>query len=234
METNLVATVRKDTGSAESRRLRSSGSIPAVVYGLDMEPKSVYIDAREFNNALKTDAGANVILNLSIGKKDTVTALPREIQRHPYKDQIVHVDLIQIDLTQTVEADVSLEFTGIPIGVKDEGGVIQTINNTITIVALPASIPSSLEIDISELNVGDNVVATEVDLPEGVSLATEGDDSILVTVNIPRAVVEEEEVLEAGLEGEEGLEGEAGLEGEEGQETGEEADQGESSEESGE
>ena len=158
METNLVATVRKDTGSAESRRLRSSGSIPAIVYGMGMEPKSVYIDAREFNNALKTEAGTNVILNLSIGKKDTVTALPREIQRHPYKDQIVHVDLIQIDLTQTVEADVSLDFTGVPIGVKDEGGVIQTINNTITIIALPTDIPSSLEIDISELNVGDDLL----------------------------------------------------------------------------
>ena len=228
METNIVATVRKDTGSAESRRLRSSGSIPAIVYGLGMEPKSVYIDAREFNNALKTEAGSNVILNLSIGKKDTVTALPREIQRHPYKDQIVHVDLIQVDLTQTVEANVSLNFTGIPIGVKDEGGVIQTINNTITIVALPTAIPSSLEIDISELNVGDNVVAKDVDLPEGVTLATEDDDSILVTVNIPRAVVEEEEGLGEGVEGEEGAEGEGS------EETGEESDQDESSEESGE
>ena len=234
METNIVATVRKDTGSAESRRLRSSGSIPAIVYGLGMEPKSVYIDSREFNNALKTEAGSNVILNLSIGKKDTVTALPREIQRHPYKDQIVHVDLIQVDLTQTVEANVSLNFTGIPIGVKDEGGVIQTINNTITIVALPTAIPSSLEIDISELNVGDNVVATDVDLPEGVTLATEDDDSILVTVNIPRAVVEEEEGLGEGLEGEEGVEGEEGAEGEGSEETGEESDQDESSEESGE
>jgi len=234
METNIIATVRKDTGSAESRRLRSSGSIPAIVYGLGMEPKSVYIDAREFNNALKTEAGSNVIINLSIGKKDTVTALPREIQRHPYKDQIVHVDLIQVDLTQTVEANVSLNFTGIPIGVKDEGGVIQTINNTITIVALPTAIPSSLEIDISELNVGDNVVATDVDLPEGVTLATEDDDSILVTVNIPRAVVEEEEGLGEGLEGEEGVEGEEGAEGEGSEETGEESDQDESSEESGE
>ena len=234
METNIVATVRKDTGSAESRRLRSSGSIPAIVYGLGMEPKSVYIDAREFNNALKTEAGSNVILNLSIGKKDTVTALPREIQRHPYKDQIVHVDLIQVDLTQTVEANVSLNFTGIPIGVKDEGGVIQTINNTITIVALPTAIPSSLEIDISELNVGDNVVATDVDLPEGVTLATEDDDSILVTVNIPRAVVEEEEGLGEGVEGVEGEEGVEGAEGEGSEETGEESDQDESSEESGE
>ena len=152
METNLEATIRKDTGSAESRRLRSAGSIPAIVYGLGMDPKSVSIDAREFTNALKTEAGTNVILTLSIGKKDKVTALPREIQRHPYKDEILHVDLIQIDLTQTVEADVSVSFIGTPMGVKEEGGVVQTVNNTITIVALPAAIPSSLELDISELS----------------------------------------------------------------------------------
>ena len=88
METNLVATVRKETGSPEARRLRSSGSIPAVVYGLGMEPKSVYVDSREFNNALKTEAGTNVILNISIGKKDTITALPRHtktsLQRSNY------------------------------------------------------------------------------------------------------------------------------------------------------
>ena len=189
METNLEATIRKDTGSAESRRLRSAGSIPAIVYGLGMDPKSVSIDAREFTNALKTEAGTNVILTLSIGKKDKVTALPREIQRHPYKDEILHVDLIQIDLTQTVEADVSVSFTGTPMGVKEEGGVVQTVNNTITIVALPAAIPSSLELDISELNVGDNAVARDVKLPDGVDLANEEDDSILVTITIPLSLI---------------------------------------------
>ena len=88
--------------------------------------------------------------------------------------------------------------------------------------------------DISELNVGDNIVAIDVDLPEGVVLATEDDESILVTVNIPRAVVEEEEASVEGLEGEEGAEGAEGIEGEEGEETGEESDEDESSEESGE
>ena len=230
MEIILEATNRDKTGSAESRRLRSTGFIPAVMYGLGSEPESLLINAREFNNALKTEAGSNVILNVNVGK-DSIPALAREIQRHAFKDEIVHVDLIRIDLSQTVEADVQVNFLGTPLGVKEEGGVVQTVNNTISITALPTSIPSSIDIDISELNVGDNVTATDIDLPDGVELTSEDDESILVTITIPRAVVEEEEVLDEGLEGEEGDE-EAG-EGDE--ESGEDASEDtESAEESGE
>ncbi len=227
METNLIATVRENSGSAQSRRSRGEGNIPAVVYGLGMEPVSVEIDAREFTNALKTEAGSNVIFNLEIGK-EKYTALAREIQKHVYRNEFLHVDFIQVDLSQTVDADVQVNFTGIPMGVKEEGGVIQTVNSTITITALPTNIPTSLDLDISELNVGDNLAAADVDLPEGVELANDEDDSILITITIPRAAVEEEEEIE-GLEGEE-VEGEEGAEGESSEETVEE----ESSDESGE
>ena len=227
METNLIATVRENSGSAQSRRSRGEGNIPAVVYGLGMEPVSVEIDAREFTNALKTEAGSNVIFNLEIGK-EKYTALAREIQKHVYRNEFLHVDFVQVDLSQTVDADVQVNFTGIPMGVKEEGGVVQTVNSTITITALPTNIPTSLDLDISELNVGDNLAATDVDLPEGVELANDEDDSILVTITIPRAAVEEEEEIE-GLEGEE-VEGEEGAEGESSEETVEE----ESSDESGE
>ena len=227
METNLIATVRENSGSAQSRRSRGEGNIPAVVYGLGMEPVSVEIDAREFTNALKTEAGSNVIFNLEIGKEN-YTALAREIQKHVYRNEFLHVDFIQVDLSQTVDADVQVNFTGIPMGVKEEGGVIQTVNSTITITALPTNIPTSLDLDISGLNVGDNLAAADVDLPEGVELANDEDDSILITITIPRAAVEEEEEIE-GLEGEE-VEGEEGAEGESSEETVEE----ESSDESGE
>ena len=227
METSLKATVRNNTGSAQSRRSRGEGSIPAVVYGLGMDPVSVEIDAREFTNALKTEAGSNVIFNLEVGK-DKYTALAREIQKHVYRNEFLHVDFIQVDLSQTVDADVQVNFTGIPMGVKEEGGVIQTVNSTITITALPTNIPTSLDLDISGLNVGDNLAAADVDLPEGVELANDEDDSILITITIPRAAVEEEEEIE-GLEGEE-VEGEEGAEGESSEETVEE----ESSDESGE
>ena len=227
METNLIATVRENSGSAQSRRSRGEGNIPAVVYGLGMEPVSVEIDAREFTNALKTEAGSNVIFNLEIGK-EKYTALAREIQKHVYRNEFLHVDFIQVDLSQTVDADVQVNFTGIPMGVKEEGGVVQTVNSTITITALPTNIPTSLDLDISGLNVGDNLAAADVDLPEGVELANDEDDSILITITIPRAAVEEEEEIE-GLEGEE-VEGEEGAEGESSEETVEE----ESSDESGE
>ena len=227
METNLKAKVRENSGSAQSRRSRGEGNIPAVVYGLGMDPVSVEIDAREFTNALKTEAGSNVIFNLEIGK-EKYTALAREIQKHVYRNEFLHVDFVQVDLSQTVDADVQINFTGIPMGVKEEGGVVQTVNSTITITALPTNIPTSLDLDISELNVGDNLAATDVDLPEGVELANDEDDSILVTITIPRAAVEEEEEIE-GLEGEE-VEGEEGAEGESSEETVEE----ESSDESGE
>ena len=227
METNLKAKVRENSGSAQSRRSRGEGNIPAVVYGLGMEPVSVEIDAREFTNALKTEAGSNVIFNLEIGK-EKYTALAREIQKHVYRNEFLHVDFVQVDLSQTVDADVQVNFTGIPMGVKEEGGVIQTVNSTITITALPTNIPTSLDLDISGLNVGDNLAAADVDLPEGVELANDEDDSILITITIPRAAVEEEEEIE-GLEGEE-VEGEEGAEGESSEETVEE----ESSDESGE
>ena len=226
MEANLKATLRESIGSGESRRLRNDGLLPAVVYGLGMEPVSIALNAREFTSALKTEAGSNVILNLEVGK-NKYTTLAREIQRHPYKNEFLHIDLIQIDLTQKVEANVQINFLGTPLGVKDEGGLVQTINSTITVSTLPSSIPSSLDLDISELNVGENATALDVKLPEGVELASEGDDSILVTITLPRAAIEEEET--EGLEGEE-LDGEEGAEGESSEETTEE----ESSDESGE
>ena len=225
MEANLKATLRESIGSGESRRLRNEGFLPAVIYGLGMDPVSIALNAREFTNALKTDAGSNVILNLEVGKSK-YTTLAREIQRHPYKNEFLHIDLIQIDLTQNVEANVQVNFLGTPIGVKDEGGLVQTINSTITVSTLPSTIPASLDLDISELNVGENATVLDVKLPEGVELATEDDDSILVTITLPRAAIEEEI---DGLEGE-GLEGEEGAEGESSEETAGE----ESSDESGE
>ena len=217
MEATLKATLRDDKGSPESRRLRSEGLLPAVVYGQGMESTSVYINAREFTNALKTEAGSNIILNIELGEKDKVTALARQIQRHPYKDEFVHVDLIKVDLTQNVEAEVQINYLGIPIGVKEEGGLVQTINNTLRISALPTNIPTSLDIDIAHLNVGENVIASDIELPEGVTLANEDDDSVMVIVTLPRAAVEEEEdLLGEGLEGEEG---EASADGESTEET---------------
>src|SRR6056300_37381 len=222
METSLKAIVRDTSGSAQSRRVRGEGSIPAVVYGMGMEPVSVEVNAREFTNALKTEAGSNIIFNLEVGS-DKYTALAREIQKHVYRNEFLHVDL-----TKTVDADVQLNFIGTPMGVKEEGGIVQTIISSLTISALPTNIPTSLDLDISGLNIGDNLAAGDVSLPEGVELADEEDESILITITVPRSAIEEDQAID-GLEGEE-VEGEEGAGSESSEETVEE----ESSDESGE
>ena len=209
MQVELNVKTRGEIGSPDARRQRMQGEMPGIVYGLGMEPISILVDSSDFKTSLKTEAGSNVIINLNIDESNTVITLPREIQRHPYKDEILHVDFVQIDLTKKVIADVAVELLGIPIGVKEEGGVVQTVQTFITISAIATEIPTSLELDISDYVVGDIGTVQDVKLPENVELAKDNDDSLIVTVNIPREVVEEEEVDEL-------LEGEL-LEGEEGE-----------------
>ena len=209
MQVELNVKTRGEIGSPDARRHRMQGEMPGIVYGLGMEPISILVDSSDFKTSLKTEAGSNVIINLNIDESNTVITLPREIQRHPYKDEILHVDFVQIDLTKKVIADVAVELLGIPIGVKEEGGVVQTVQTFITISAIATEIPTSLELDISDYVVGDIGTVQDVKLPENVELAKDNDESLIVTVNIPREVVEEEEVDEL-------LEGEL-LEGEEGE-----------------
>jgi large subunit ribosomal protein L25 len=208
MQVELNVKTRGEIGSPDARRQRIQGEMPGIVYGLGMEPISILVDSSDFKTLLKTEAGSNVIINLNIDESNTVITLPREIQRHPYKDEILHVDFVQIDLTKKVIADVAVELLGVPIGVKEEGGVVQTVQTFITISAIATEIPTSLELDISDYVVGDMGTVQDVKLPENVELAKDNDESLIVTVNIPREVVEEEEVGELFegelLEGEEG------------------------------
>jgi len=208
MQVELNVKTRGEIGSPDARRQRIQGEMPGIVYGLGMEPISILVDSSDFKTSLKTEAGSNVIINLNIDESNTVITLPREIQRHPYKDEILHVDFVQIDLTKKVIADVAVELLGVPIGVKEEGGVVQTVQTFITISAIATEIPTSLELDISDYVVGDIGTVQDVKLPENVELAKDNDESLIVTVNIPREVVEEEEVGELFegelLEGEEG------------------------------
>ena len=209
MQVELNVKTRGEIGSPDARRQRIQGEMPGIVYGLGMEPISILVDSSDFKTSLNTEAGSNVIINLNIDESNTVITLPREIQRHPYKDEILHVDFVQIDLTKKVIADVAVELLGVPIGVKEGGGVVQTVQTFITISAIATEIPTSLELDISDYVVGDIGTVQDVKLPENVELAKDNDESLIVTVNIPREVVEEEEVGEL-------LEGEL-LEGEEGE-----------------
>lgn len=210
MELTLRARAGRELGSRASRRLRREGRVPAVVYGQDMDPVLVDVDHRELMAALSTEAGLNALIAVDVEGAGTFTTLPREVQRHPYKPFITHLDFLQIDLTETTEAEVSIDFIGESIGVKTGGGIMSTIKTTVLIEALPTEIPNSIEIDVSNLDVGDSLKVSELIMPPGVELVDDPDDTLaIVTLPAAEVAAEAEEELLEGEELEEGEEGEA-------------------------
>lgn len=205
--TNLKAKLRTGLGSANARRERKAGLVPAVVYGHGDDTISVAVDALEFNRILSSETGANTLITLDIdGKKDT--ALARQIKRHPTRPVITHVDFIRVNVNEAVAAEVPLHLEGEAVGVKN-GGRLEQIVFSITVLAKPADIPVSITHDISEIEIGGNLQMSELVLPEGVTSEIEP-DTVLVVVNVPKVEAEPEVV-----EGEEGAEG-ATAEGAEG------------------
>ncbi|MBT8200026.1 MAG: 50S ribosomal protein L25 [Acidimicrobiia bacterium] len=212
----LKAEKRPAAGSRAAGRLRRSGMVPANVYGSGLDPMSVAVNAQELWAVLHSEAGANAVIDLDV-EGTSVTTLAREIQRHPVRGDIVHLDFIKVSLTETVEAEVVIDFVGEPIGVQEDDSIVETIRNTVQLEALPNSIPSSIEVDISHMATNDVLRVGDLPVMEGVTYLDD-EEQPLITVTIPRAVIAEPE------EGEEGFEGEEGVEGEEGAEEGDDAE----------
>lgn len=213
MELTLRAQTGRELGSRASRRLRRDGRVPAVVYGPDLEPVLVDVDHRELAAALSTEAGLNALISVEVEGGDSYTTLPREVQRHPYKPFITHLDFIQVDLTETTEAEVSIDFLGEAVGVRQNGGIISTIKTTVLIEALPTEIPNSIEVDVSHLDIGDSLKVEELTVPAGVTIIDNLDDTLAI-VTLPAAEVAAEEEADELLEGEELPEGEEAAEDE--------------------
>lgn len=217
-QVTLSARTRAAIGTSASRRLRRQGLVPATVYGKHGDPKSITIDGRELYSALHTDAGRNALITVEIEGDEKVLAVAREVQRHPVRGEITHLDLIQISLDVAIAAEVALEFVGTPLGVREDGGFVEMLSTIVNISALPTAIPSSIVINIEDMATGDTLKVSDLPPVEGVEY-TDDIDHPLVTVLLPRA--EEEEPAAAVLldeEGEpievpeEGAEGEAGEE----------------------
>lgn len=205
-QVSLSAQTRAASGSRAARRLRSEGLVPAVVYGRGQDPVTVTVSQRELYAALHTEAGLNALIELDLGG-DSMLTVAREVQRHPVRGEITHLDFITIDLSRPIEAEVGIEYVGNPVGVRDEGGIVETIEVTVSIEALPTQIPSSIAVDIDSLHLGDTLTLSELPEIEGVTYLDEPDRPLL-TVVAPRAEVEEvPEGLEELEEGEEPAEG---------------------------
>jgi large subunit ribosomal protein L25 len=203
----LTAASRTEFGSRPAGRIRRTGLVPATVYGMGNDPISVSVPARELAHILAGESGANTLINLEYDG-DAMLTLARQIQRHPTRGDLVHVDFIRIRRDVAVSADVPLHLIGDPVGVRD-GGLLEQLVFTVTVEAMPGNIPVALEIDVAELNIGDQRHAADLDLPADVTTALDP-ETVVAQVAAPRVIVEEEEgeVLE-GEEGEaaEGAEG---------------------------
>lgn len=211
-QVSLRAEPRTDIGTRPARRLRREGRVPAVVYGRGEETRSVTVAARDLFSVLHTEAGLNALINVEMDGQDSVLTVAREIQRHPVRGDITHLDFIKVALDEAIEADVGVEYLGTPVGVRDEGGFVETIATTVLISALPTEIPGAIQLDISELGIGDTLKVADLPQIEGVEYLDDMDRP-LVTVLLPRIEEEPEvEELEELLEGEEGEAGEPAVE----------------------
>ncbi len=208
----LTVTKRVTQGSRASRRLRNEGRVPAVVYGTKLDQAyPVHLDERALYAVLHTDQGLNAIIELDVEGEQVLT-VAREVQRDPVRGTITHLDFIQVSLDTAIEAEVGIEYLGTPITVIDDGAIAETLENTVTIMALPNAIPSSIEVDISHLQLHDTLTVADLPQIEGVEYVAEPDHPLLTTV-LPAAEVVEEPAVEM-LDGEEAdVEGDAEADG---------------------
>jgi large subunit ribosomal protein L25 len=189
MEITLDVKPRTELGKGPASRYRVSGLVPAVFYGSSDEPVSLLVDAKQMSQALHTEAGANVLININVDGSSRLT-VAREIQRHPIRGTILHVDFVHVARDQKIEAHVPLHLVGDSQGVH-EGGVLDQHMHEIQIEAKPTDVPANVEIDITHMGIGDSLHVSDIVVPSGVEVLTPAEELVAAVVE-PRVVTEEE------------------------------------------
>jgi large subunit ribosomal protein L25 len=209
--TQITVSSRTPGHSRDTRRLRREGRVPGTVYGGGQEPSSFSVDARELRLALH---GSGAVLDLSIDGGKAEPAVLKDAQRHPVRNEIIHIDLLRVDLDQAIHAIVSVELAGAEDapGIKSDGGILEHVTRELNIEALPTEIPESIIVDVSAGEVGDTITMEGVPLPDGVILLDDPAETVIASISAPRLANEIEEADEIETEtevvGEEGEEGE--------------------------
>jgi large subunit ribosomal protein L25 len=178
-EITLVAQPGRATGSPESRRLRTAGRIPAVVYGHGIDAEAVSVDARELRLALSGDAGVNQLLSINVGGTDHL-ALARVLQRHPVRNTVVHVDFQVVSRTEVISADVPIVLVGEAKSIEQNRGVLEHTLQSLTIHARPGEIPNAIEVDITDMVIGDAVRVGDLKLPRGVTTELDPEEPVVM------------------------------------------------------
>ena len=200
MKIEISAGKRTLQGKGASRRLRGSGKVPAIIYGGDQEAQSIEMDHNDLYHKLKLEAFHASVLTLDVaGKKEPV--LLRDIQMHPYKQQVLHVDFQRVDKNKKIHMKVPLHFINAEVapGVKTSGGIVSHILTEVDISCLPDDLPEFISVDLAELTAGHTLHLSDLVMPKGVETVAlgKGENLPVATIVIPRSVLSEE----AGAEG---------------------------------
>lgn len=209
MSITVNATEREDQGKGASRRLRKEEKVPSIIYGGKKEPQMVTLSIHEITHLLEDENTFTSVLDLVVGES-TDSVVLKDIQRHPAKNTITHVDFLRVDAKQTLVTTTPLHFVGVE---ENEalrlGNMLNQFVVSIEISCLPKDLPHGIDVDVSSLEVGDHLSLTDLVLPEGVVINAlqhedvEAHDQTVCSVSEPKVVEEEEEIIEDG-ESEEG------------------------------
>lgn len=183
---SLRAQSRATKGKGAARSLRRAGVVPAVIYGQGRDPESVQLDAPALGRLLQGISASSTIVDVTIDDREPVRALIREIQRHPLRaENILHVDLYEVRADQPVTVEVAVHLTGTSEGVRNHGGVLDQILYSLTLRVLPADIPASIDVDVTNLDIGQSIHVSDITIASG-TIENDAGQTICV-VQAPRA-----------------------------------------------
>ncbi len=215
-EFDLIADFREDRGKGASRRLRRDGKVPAIIYGAGRPPRSITFDHNKVVQQLENESFYSSILNVKVGE-ESQAAILKDVQRHPAKRLIMHIDLQRIVEDQAIKMNVPIHYLGEEdaVGVRDGGGTVTKMVNDVEVTCLPKDLPEYLELDISHLGLDEMMYLTDIIVPEeveivGLAQAEEEQAQPIVSIHFIHEEIIEEEVPEEELEAVEGEEGEEG------------------------
>ena len=181
----IAAEARSSRGKNEARRLRATGKVPAILYGLKQDPEAIAVDPKELTRILHSKTGHNTIFNLSVpSAAGTTPVMIIDWQNDPIKDHLLHVDLVRIDLTKRVHVKVPVVTSGDPKGVKLQGGLLEVVTREVEIECLPDDIPEQFSFDVTEMMIGSALRASDVPLTNSMRLLSAADAVIAHVVSL--------------------------------------------------
>jgi large subunit ribosomal protein L25 len=200
-QVKLSARPRVEAGRNAVGKVRARGAIPAVIYGAKDAAKNLEVDKKDIENLLSRAVGENILVELEIrdeGKTTNRVSLIQEVQHHPVRGEIIHIDFYAVSMTEEIDAEVVLEHEGEPVGVKTFGGLLQQNMRSLPIRCLPQNLPEIVIVDVSGLNIGESLHVRDIKLPAGVVAVPDGDLTVFLvsepTVAEEPAVAVEEAV----------------------------------------